>query len=84
MYFVYILRCNNGQIYTGCTSDLKERLARHKSGSVPATKPILPVKLIWYAGFGDKYKAFEFERDIESGSGKALVQKDLFNLFSGL
>ncbi|MBU4210741.1 GIY-YIG nuclease family protein [Patescibacteria group bacterium] len=77
MYFVYILRCSNGQIYTGCTSDLKERLDRHKNGQVPATKSILPVKLIWYGYFVDKYKAFHFERYLKSGSGKALAQKRL-------
>ena len=77
MYFVYILKCNNGRIYTGCTSDLNERLKRHKAGNVPATKPLLPVKLIWYGCFIDKYKAFEFERYLKSGSGKALAQKRL-------
>ncbi|MFA6250805.1 MAG: GIY-YIG nuclease family protein [Candidatus Shapirobacteria bacterium] len=77
MWYVYILKCNNGQIYTGCTSDLKERLERHKNGNVSATKPLLPIKLIWYACFVDKYKAFGFERYLKSGSGKALAQKRL-------
>ncbi len=32
MYFVYILRCKDGTLYTGITTDLKRRLAEHKSG----------------------------------------------------
>ena len=40
MYYVYILKCSNGQPYTGCTDNLKNRIERHKKGYVPATKPI--------------------------------------------
>ena len=77
MYFVYILKCNNGKTYTGCTNNLKERLKRHKAGQISTTKPLLPIKLIWYACFADKNKAFKFEKYLKSGSGKALAQKRL-------
>lgn len=33
MYFVYILKCNNGSLYTGITTDVERRLAEHKSGT---------------------------------------------------
>ena len=33
MYFVYLLECQDGSLYTGVTNDLKKRLAKHKSGS---------------------------------------------------
>ena len=62
MWFVYILRCSDGKPYTGCTSDIDDRLTRHNSGQVPATKLKLPVVLITYIAFSDKYKAFEFEK----------------------
>ena len=29
MYYVYILRCRDGSLYTGVTTDLKRRLAEH-------------------------------------------------------
>ncbi len=32
MYFVYILQCADGTLYTGITTDLLRRLAQHKSG----------------------------------------------------
>jgi putative endonuclease len=60
MWFVYILRCAEGSLYTGYTSDIDERLIRHNSGQVAATKSRLPVTLITYVAFIDKYKAFEF------------------------
>jgi len=31
-YYVYILECANKSLYTGITTDLKRRLAEHKSG----------------------------------------------------
>ena len=33
MYFVYILQCGDGTLYTGITTDLKRRLAEHKKGT---------------------------------------------------
>lgn len=32
MYFVYILKCGNGSLYTGITTDVERRFAEHKSG----------------------------------------------------
>jgi predicted GIY-YIG superfamily endonuclease len=77
MQYVYILRCKNGKSYTGCTADLRERFRRHSSGTVPATKNILPVELIFYCGFQDKYKAFIFEKYLKSGSGIAFMKRHL-------
>jgi putative endonuclease len=75
MHYIYILRCRNGSTYTGCTQDLKERFHRHNNGQVPATKQLLAVELIFYCAFKDKYKAFEFEKYLKSGSGRAFMQK---------
>ena len=77
MWFVYILRCVDGNLYTGCTEDIIERLKRHISGFVPATKFRLPVALVTYIAFSDKYKAFEFEKYLKSGSGRAFINKHL-------
>lgn len=32
-YFVYILRCKDGSLYTGITTDLARRFAMHKAGT---------------------------------------------------
>lgn len=32
MYFVYILKCKDGSLYTGITTDLVRRLTEHASG----------------------------------------------------
>jgi putative endonuclease len=77
MYFVYILKCADGKPYTGCTKNLEERLDRHMNGYVPATANRLPVELDFYIAIKDKYKAFEFEKYLKSGSGRAFIKNHL-------
>jgi len=75
MWYVYILDCKNNKPYIGCTDDLKDRIERHKKGYVTATKNIRPIKLRCYFAFKDKYTAFNFEKYLKSGSGRAFVKK---------
>ena len=74
-YFVYILRCVDGKPYTGCTENMEERLKRHQKGHVLATANRLPVNLEFYFAIENKYKAFEFEKYLKSGSGRAFLKK---------
>jgi len=74
---VYILFCHDGTYYTGCTSNLDERVQRHQKGYVDSTKNKLPVKVVFYCVFMDKSKAFEFEKYLKSGSGIAFRNKHL-------
>jgi putative endonuclease len=77
MWFVYILKCADNSFYTDCTSDLHDRINRHFKGENTYTKYRLPVTLIYYSAFQDKYRAYKFERYLKSGSGKAFAQKRL-------
>ncbi|MFA6215364.1 MAG: GIY-YIG nuclease family protein [Patescibacteria group bacterium] len=74
MYYIYSLKCKDGY-YVGCTNDLKSRFKRHKFGQVPATANRLPIKLEFYIAFADKYIAYDFEKYLKSGSGRAFVKK---------
>jgi putative endonuclease len=75
MWHVYLLKCSDGTVYTGCTENLEERMKRHEKGQVSYTSSRLPFVLIMYISFNDKYKAFQFERYLKSGSGKAFANK---------
>lgn len=77
MFYVCILKCADDKTYVGCTDNLDDRLKRHQSGWVPATKSRLPVILQTYIVFEDKYKAFNFEKYLKSGSGRAFLKKRL-------
>ena len=77
MWQVYILKCSDGTYYVGCTQDVNERLTRHRRMEVHYTKTRLPLELIHYAVFFDKYKAYEYEKYLKSGSGRAFAKKHL-------
>ena len=75
MWYVYILRCRGDLYYTGCTNNIDERIDRHKKGHIHFTRSRLPVALVSYCAFKDKYNAFEFERYLKTGSGKAFAKR---------
>ena len=74
---VYILRCSDNSYYTGCTSNFENRLKRHSRGEVHYTKSRLPVNVETKIVFTNKYKAYEFEKYLKSGSGIAFRNKRL-------
>ncbi|MCX6807098.1 MAG: GIY-YIG nuclease family protein [Candidatus Berkelbacteria bacterium] len=77
MYYVYILKLENGQFYIGYTADLQERVKEHKRGRVDTTKRLRPNEIIFYAAFKHKKKALGFERYLKTYSGFAFRNKRL-------
>ena len=48
MWTLYILRCGDGSLYTGITSDLVKRLKEHSLGKASRyTRSRLPVRLVY-------------------------------------
>ena len=48
MYFVYLVRCQDGSLYTGIARDVEERVALHNSGKgAKYTASRLPVTLVY-------------------------------------
>ncbi len=46
--FVYVLRCADGSLYSGWTTDLDRRLNQHRAGRASRyTRSRLPVELAW-------------------------------------
>ena len=79
MYYVYILRSIKfvDNIYTGSTSDLKQRLKSHNEGSNKHTQKFRPWKVIWYSAFSTKKQAEKFEKYLKTASGIAFKRKRL-------
>ncbi len=66
-YTLYILYSHKDKgLYVGCTSNIINRIKRHVSGNVPATKYRRPVELIHEEIFEDKTSAFNRERFFKS------------------
>jgi len=75
--YVYILRsiAAPDQTYVGCTTDLKARLTTHNEGGSAHTAKYRPWELVIFVRFEDDSKAWEFERYLKSGSGRAFAKK---------
>lgn len=64
--WVYVLRCRDGSLYTGWTTDLERRLARHRAGAASRyTASRLPVELAIAMPMGDRTAARREEARIK-------------------
>jgi predicted GIY-YIG superfamily endonuclease len=78
MWYVYILRCADGTLYAGSTTDIERRIKEHnrkKGGGY--TRSRLPVKLIYRESCPDRSKAQRREAEI-----KALSRQNKLALIS--
>lgn len=65
-YFVYILKCKKGQLYTGYTNNITRRLGEHDRGNASKfTRCRLPVTLSYLEKLDDKSKAMKREIQIK-------------------
>ena len=65
-YLVYILRCGDGTLYTGCTNDLDRRLRAHQAGrGAKYTRSRLPVELVYREAAPDRSAALRREAAIK-------------------
>ena len=79
MYYVYLLKLKNKQIYTESTPDINKRIKEHTAGKCKSTKNFRPVKLVWCCGFPNRLLARRFEKYLKSGSGQAFRNKRLLD-----
>ena len=75
IWTVYILLCSDQSYYTGCTNNFEDRFTRHQKGYIAYTKTRRPLLLVIKIDFPNKYKAYEFEKYLKSGSGKAFMRR---------
>ncbi len=79
MNYTYILRCRDGSLYTGWTTDIEKRVRMHNEGKgAKYTRSRRPVKLVYYETFGTKEEAMSRENAI-----KRLSKKEKENLTKG-
>lgn len=66
-YWVYIVRCADGTLYTGMTDNVERRIAAHNSGKgAKYTRGRGPVALVYREACGDKSQALRRERAIKA------------------
>jgi len=78
-WFVYILKCADGSLYTGITKDLAKRLERHLEGKASRyTRARLPVALVYQEAQPDRSAA-----SIREAAIKRLPRPDKEALIQG-
>lgn len=72
IWLVYILKCVDGSLYTGITTDIKRRLAEHNAGNGSRyTRARLPVRLVYQESAKDRSEASKREYEIKRLSRSA-------------
>jgi len=66
-WFLYILRCGDGSLYTGVTTDIDRRLKMHREGKASRyTRTHLPVELVYREECGGRSAALARECAVKS------------------
>jgi putative endonuclease len=82
MYFVYILLCSDGSLYTGISNNPEKRFWEHKNGKGGAyTRSHKPVKLIYLEKQPDKSTALKREIEIKTWSHKKKIDTLALDIF---
>lgn len=75
---LYILRCGDGSLYTGITTDVEKRLEAHRSGKgAKYTRGRGPLELVYSEECGDHSVALKRELEI-----KALTREEKLKLIT--
>ncbi len=69
-FFVYLLRCSDGTLYCGWTTDIKRRLEAHNSDKASKrgakyTRARRPVELVYFEELDSKSSAMKREYEIK-------------------
>lgn len=79
-WFFYILRCADGSLYSGITTDLSKRVEKHNEGKgAKYTCSRRPVKLVYFEKCENISKARKREAEVKSWS-KVKKEELIINL----
>lgn len=71
MWYVYLLRCADGTLYAGCTTDPRRRLQQHNAGrGAKYTRARRPVSLVYVEQAEDHGQALRREAALKRLSRK--------------
>ena len=76
-WFLYLIRCRNGRLYTGITTDVERRFEEHEGGDKKGSKYLrgkAPLKLVMKKRVGDRSMALKIEAKVKKLSK---VEKEL-------
>ena len=76
MFYVYVIKCSDGSLYTGYTNNLKKRLKMHNDGKASKyTRSRRPVRLLVKWSFKSKSEAMRHEIEFKSLTRKSKMKE---------
>ncbi|MFV1977445.1 MAG: GIY-YIG nuclease family protein [Candidatus Scalindua sp.] len=67
-WFLYLIRCRNGRLYTGITTDVERRFEEHRNGKKKGSKYLrgkAPLKLVMKKKVGSRSMALRIEAKVK-------------------
>jgi len=65
-YYVYVIQCEDGSFYTGCTKNVDSRMKLHMNGKgARYTRMHRPEKLVYVEEFDSRAEAMKKERKVK-------------------
>ena len=80
MWYIYILKCKGGSLYTGMTNDPERRLKEHLDKKARYTSYNPPIGLVYKEGYPTRSAAAKREAEIKRwtrGKKLALIQSGI-------
>lgn len=75
-FYVYILKCSDGTLYTGYTNDVQKRIEKHKLGlGAKYVRARLPIHLIYQEKFFTKSEAMKREYQIKQWNREKKIKE---------
>ncbi len=75
MYWLYILQCKDGTLYTGITNDLEKRLAAHNRGQgAKYTRSRIPAVLVYQESCSNRAAALRREAAVKKLNRRQKLQ----------
>lgn len=74
MYYLYILKTNDGSFYIGATKNLHNRIKQHRKGLVKFTKSRLPINLVYCEEFATFSEARQRELQIKGWKKRKAIE----------
>ncbi|MFH1328319.1 MAG: GIY-YIG nuclease family protein [Candidatus Bathyarchaeota archaeon] len=70
-FYVYMLECSTGELYTGHTVNLKRRIEAHNTGKgAKFTRSRIPAKLVYSEKYKSRKEAMHRERQLKRKTRK--------------
>ena len=79
-WYVYMVRCRDNSLYTGCAVDVSRRVQVHNAGKgAKYTRSRLPVELVWQEPCADRAEALRREyavKQLTRAQKEALLESE--------